>query len=683
MSRKRFFLPALVALTAFFTLAAMATALADNVIADGDGLAPLTSNGVAFGNVCKTANPHPQKTVLLAINKVGGGNVYANSATVAVSATSVTGSGLSATSGGNITLASSWTSLRNGTLSSTVSSTVTLDPSSLPAGAYSGSVTYSAIGPEDGGGTLTRTAPVNVTATIQNCNTPPVFSGLTNVTAEAAGSSGAVVTFTANATDAEDGTIAGTCTPASGSTFPIGTTTVSCQATDSGGLTGHGSFNVIIQDTTAPVLVVPGDITAEATSASGAVVNYTASASDTVDGAVTPSCVPASGSTFALDSTTTVNCSATDAHGNTSTGSFKVKVVDTTAPALTLPADIGGIEATGPGGAAVTFAVSATDLVDGSVTPSCDHSSGSTFAVGTTTVKCSATDAHGNTGTNSFQVKVVDTTPPIVTVPADMTVEATGPSGAVVNYTASASDTVDGAVTPSCAPASGSTFGFGTTTVKCSATDAHGNTGSKSFKVTVQDTTGPTIDAHADVTVTATSPSGAVVNYTSPATHDAVDGAGTATCTPLSGSTFAIGNTTVTCNATDAHGNAATPTTFVVHVVYNWTGFFQPVDNNGVFNTVKAGSAIPIKFNLGGNQGLSIFKTGYPLSARIPCNATAPTDLIEETVTAGSSSLTYDTTAQQYVYVWKTDKAWAGTCRVFDLGLNDGTSHTAYFNFTK
>jgi hypothetical protein len=604
MSRKRFFLPALVALTAFFTLAAMATALADNVIADGDGLAPLTSNGVAFGNVCKTANPHPQKTVLLAINKVGGGNVYANSATVAVSATSVTGSGLSATSGGNITLASSWTSLRNGTLSSTVSSTVTLDPSSLPAGAYSGSVTYSAIGPEDGGGTLTRTAPVNVTATIQNCNTPPVFSGLTNVTAEAAGSSGAVVTFTANATDAEDGTIAGTCTPASGSTFPIGTTTVSCQATDSGGLTGHGSFNVIIQDTTAPVLVVPGDITAEATSASGAVVNYTASASDTVDGAVTPSCVPASGSTFALDSTTTVNCSATDAHGNTSTGSFKVKVVDTTAPALTLPADIGGIEATGPGGAAVTFAVSATDLVDGSVTPSCDHSSGSTF-------------------------------------------------------------------------------GFGTTTVKCSATDAHGNTGSKSFKVTVQDTTGPTIDAHADVTVTATSPSGAVVNYTSPATHDAVDGAGTATCTPLSGSTFAIGNTTVTCNATDAHGNAATPTTFVVHVVYNWTGFFQPVDNNGVFNTVKAGSAIPIKFNLGGNQGLSIFKTGYPLSARIPCNATAPTDLIEETVTAGSSSLTYDTTAQQYVYVWKTDKAWAGTCRVFDLGLNDGTSHTAYFNFTK
>src|SRR5262249_25663554 len=65
------------------------------------------------------------------------------------------------------------------------------------------------------------------------------------------------------------------------------------------------------------------------------------------------------------------------------------------------------------------------------------------------------------------------------------TVVPTSSTGAIVSYTASASDKVDGAMTPKCAPASGSLFGLGTTTVTCSATDAHNNTSSGSFKVTV------------------------------------------------------------------------------------------------------------------------------------------------------------------------------------------------------
>jgi len=82
-----------------------------------------------------------------------------------------------------------------------------------------------------------------------------------------------------------------------------------------------------------------------------------------------------------------------------------------------------------------------------------------------------------------------------------------------------------------------------------------------------KDTIAPTIDSHSDVTAQATGPTGAVVAYTSPATHDAVDGDEAATCSPVSGSTFVLGDTPVTCNAQDAAGNAATPTTFVVHVV--------------------------------------------------------------------------------------------------------------------
>jgi len=114
---------------------------------------------------------------------------------------------------------------------------------------------------------------------------------------------------------------------------------------------------------------------------------------------------------------------------------------------------------------------------------------------------------------------------------------------------------------------------------------------------------------------------------------------------------------------------------------YQWSGFFQPVDMNGVLNQVKAGSAIPVKFSLGGNMSLNIFAPGYPNSQQIECNSTALIDTIETTVTAGGSSLTYDPIANQYIYVWKTQKSWANTCRQLTVKLIDDTIHTANFKF--
>ncbi len=80
------------------------------------------------------------------------------------------------------------------------------------------------------------------------------------------------------------------------------------------------------------------------------------------------------------------------------------------------------------------------------------------------------------------------------------------------------------------------------------------------------DTTAPVIAGHADINSEATSPSGAAVSYTAPNSTDAVDGTLAASCLPASGSTFALGTTTVTCTKTDAHSNVATPTTFSIHV---------------------------------------------------------------------------------------------------------------------
>src|SRR5437870_2475528 len=106
------------------------------------------------------------------------------------------------------------------------------------------------------------------------------------------------------------------------------------------------------------------------------------------------------------------------------------------------------------------------------------------------------------------------------------------------------------------------TFPVGVTTVNCSATDLM--TGS--FTVTVTDTTAPVIDQPSDVTAEATGSSGASVSYPAVNATDIVDGTFAASCSPGSGSTFAFGPTTVTCNATDAHSNSATPKSFTVTV---------------------------------------------------------------------------------------------------------------------
>jgi hypothetical protein len=83
-------------------------------------------------------------------------------------------------------------------------------------------------------------------------------------------------------------------------------------------------------------------------------------------------------------------------------------------------------------------------------------------------------------------VTVIDTTPPELHLPAAISAEATSPSGAVVTFTATATDLVDGTIPVTCGPPSGSTFPLGKTTVNCSATDSHGLTATGSFLVTVQ-----------------------------------------------------------------------------------------------------------------------------------------------------------------------------------------------------
>jgi hypothetical protein len=333
---------------------------------------------------------------------------------------------------------------------------------------------------------------MNVTDT-----TAPSLAGVpTGAAGDTPDPAGATIGWPApSATDLVDGPVDVTCAPASGSLFAVGSTTVACSASDTAGNVATGSFSVDVTlvDTTPPVLSgVPGDIAIDTTDPAGADVTWSdPSAIDNIDGPISATCAPVSGSRFMVGSTT-VECSATDAHGNVAMSSFSVNVslVDTTPPALSgVPGDI-AVNTSDPAGAVVTWpAPSAVDNLDGPVSVTCAPASGSRFAVGSTSVECSAADAHGNVASDSFTVTVAlrDATPPALSgVPADIAVETTDPAGVDVTWPApSAVDNLDGPVSVTCAPTSGSRFAIGTTTVTCSASDAAGNTASRSFSVTV------------------------------------------------------------------------------------------------------------------------------------------------------------------------------------------------------
>src|SRR6266545_4959752 len=162
--------------------------------------------------------------------------------------------------------------------------------------------------------------------------------------------------------------------------------------------------------------------------------------------------------------------------------------------------------------------------------------------------------------------------------------------------------------------------------------------------------------------------------------------------------TAAVSACTVTASqAGNANYNPAPSVSRTFNVNYVWHGFFQPVDNNPdptgasitVLNMAKAGSAIPVKFDLSGNQGLSImFDSTSPSVKQFTCPSGAVVaDTIEEILAATNSGLQYDATANapygQYIYVWKTSSSWTNTCQKLTVKLRDGTSHYAFFKFAK
>lgn len=460
---------------------------------------------------------------------------------------------------------------------------------------------------------------------------------------------GAVVTFDAAEPTGDCGAV--TASPASGSFFPVGTTTVTVSSATGG---GSCSFTVTVTDngTNPPTISCP--------------------ASQEVDA--------------------NASCEAVVTVGNPSTTGDNVTVVGTRSDGKSLyTCDSNGENCTrktvdDPFSAGITT-ITWTAY---------SHNSAGPFAT-------PEDEEAARTGSASCTqvITVNDVTPPTIMV-SPQTIAADANCQAVVpdfTATAAVSDNCacdSGDNTEACAnrrpisvtqsPAAGTPVGLGTYTITLSANDGSsnnggaGNTTTVTTTLTVADQTAPSISCPSDVVVYLplnTPDTSMPVSY--PAAT-ASDNCSTPTITydHVSGSVFSVGTTTVTATATDAAGNHSS-CSFHVTVLYDFTGFFSPITNPPTLNIVNAGKGVPVKFSLSGDKGLNIFAAGNPYSVSLNCSTSDPGVDVTETLNAGGSSLSFS--GDQYNYVWKTDSSWAGTCRQLVLTLNDGSVHTANFKF--
>jgi uncharacterized repeat protein (TIGR01451 family) len=538
------------------------------------------------------------------------------------------------------------------------------------------------------------------TAEVTVVNAPCQLSTPENITVSAdAGQAGAVVTYATptgtgdcgTATTGENGEAipAISCNPLSGSFFPVGTSTVLCSA-----LTGAAvSFQVTVDN--------PGALSISLNNANSITIEcgqpFTDPGASAIDGAGQPLEVTVTytgGFNFEAPAAGSYTATYTATEGENSVSATRtILVEDTVGPAITIEGANPYRIQQGSCSPFIDPGVSAFDTCAGAkpVTTTISGPGSATSVdpsiAGTYIITYTATDGtHQTTATRTvivgtFPEDEVDqpgtaNVPPSITLNGDdhITLECgnafTDPGATATVCGSPVTVTTTGTVNPN-AP--------GTYTINYSAT-ANGFTSEVTRIVTVEDTVAPVI------TLNGANPMqvGFGTVFVDPGATASDGCAGNLTSSiVVTGSvdTNTVGFYALTYSVTDPSGHSDTEVRNVEVLPYNFTGFFSPIDNPPTVNEIKAGQAAPVKFSLGGNQGLNIFASGSPGSVQITCDTNLPISAVEEIETAGSSFLTYDATSDRYKYVWKTENSWKNTCRQLTVTLRDGTVHVAIFKF--
>ena len=391
----------------------------------------------------------------------------------------------------------------------------------------------------------------------------------------------------AAASDIQDVTI----TNDAPSTFPLGETIVTWTATDAQGNWSTAKQTITVVDRTAPSLVLPEDVTAEATSPDHNVVSIGEAVVQDVIGI--SSITNNAPSEFPFGKSV-VTWTATDTSGNSVSADQTITIVDTTAPELRVPKDVTA-EAEDPTSNIVQIGdATASDVIGiGSIT----NDASDTFPIGLTTITWTATDTSGNFVNATQTVTVQDTTNPTITAPADLVVEATSPADNTISIgEANATDSIGISSVTNDAPVS---FPVGETIVTWTATDNYGNLASAIQKITVTDTTGPVITAPDYVVFEAVSQTANVVNIGIANAVDSIDS--NPVITNDSPSTFPLGETIVTWTATDKYRNTSESTQKITVVDTTNPTIVAPDDieveaTSATENTVTLGQATAADF---------------------------------------------------------------------------------------
>jgi hypothetical protein len=354
--------------------------------------------------------------------------------------------------------------------------------------------------------------------------------------------------------------------------YPVGVTTVTYTAIDAASNENTCQFTVTVKDVTPPSILCPSDITADAS-----VENCTADievslpeVSDNCGGVTITN--DFTGESNASDTyplgTTIVTYTATDGAGNSASCQLTVTVQDVNAPSITCPENI-TVDAD-VDGCSASVEVPSPEVADSCSTYTLTNDYNDTadasavYPVGVTTVNFTAEDSAGNSNSCSFTITVIDATPPSVSCPENISVDASGDAcSALVEIaipefadnctTVTLTNDITGSEDAS------ATYPVGTTTVTYTATDSAGNQASCSFDVTVNDVTAPTISCPANITVNAgANACSAAVTVPAPTVNDSCAGVTVTNSfngTANASGTYPVGVTTVTFTATDAAGN--------------------------------------------------------------------------------------------------------------------------------
>jgi hypothetical protein len=368
----------------------------------------------------------------------------------------------------------------------------------------------------------------------------------------------------------------------------------------------------------------------------------------------------------------TVTCSYTDGGGlsDSASATYTVTPPPNTAPSVSVTGvqdgaryEIGSVPNAG---------CAVTDAEDSNPSATPQTSGNLSHGLGDQTVTCSYTDGGGLSDSDSATYTIVDTGNPTIGHTLGGTAGNNGwyKSDVTVHFNCDDS----GSGVQSCE--GDTTLGEGANqSVTGTATDWAGNTATDTVSGINIDETAPQVALVGGPTATYY-----YGNDPTAPTCDASDALSDLASCVVTGGGTSVGAHSYTATATDKAGNTSTAS--LSYTVLAWTakGFYQPVDMSGVWNTVKGGSTVPVKFNLfaGSTELTSTSSVKSFTQQQVTCpGASAVTDAIEITSTGGTS-LRYDTTAGQFVQNWATPKK-AGTCQKITMTAQDGTSISASF----